>query len=67
MDDHFGKLDWLRTYAKLNNELMVLFAEKMQMSDYLKNPEIMQFWLAFHAKQEHKTVQELAKILALPL
>jgi len=28
---------------------------------------MMQFWLTFHAKQEHKTVQELAKILELPL
>ncbi len=66
MDDHFGKLNWLRSNAKLNDQSMLALAEKLQMKAYLQNQEMMLFWLTFHAKQEHKTVQELAKILELP-
>ena len=67
MEDHFGKLNWLRFNAKLNDQSMLALAEKLQMKAYLQNQEMLQFWLTFHAKQEHKTVQELAKILELPL
>ncbi len=66
MDDHFGKLDWLRVNAKLNGQSMLAFAEQLQMKAYLQNQKMMLFWLDFHAKQEHKTVQELAEILKLP-
>ncbi|MCK5813499.1 MAG: replication protein [Cocleimonas sp.] len=65
LGDHFGKLDWLRQHAKLNNQPMTIFAEKMQMSKYLEDRQTVQLWLTIHAKREHISIEALAKTLAL--
>jgi phage replication O-like protein O len=65
LDDHYGKLDWLRRHAKSNNESMTVFAEKMLMSPYLDDPSVIRVWLTFHAKREQTSFQALADTLAL--
>ncbi len=42
---------------------MMIFAEKMQMSVYLKNQQMVQVWLAFYAKKGHKMLRKLTKVL----
>jgi len=65
LEDHIGKLNWLKENAKRNGEPLTQFAKAMGMSIYLENKAVLLHWLSFHAKQACKTVQELAESIGI--
>jgi hypothetical protein len=60
LPDHFGKLDWLRSNAEREGTSMRALAKKAWLEDYLEDHKVVQRWLAFHAKQEEKSIDVLA-------
>ena len=65
--DRFGKLTWLKEQVKSNNLPLPEFAEKMLMGVYLDDTHFVKFWLGCHAKQEGKSIEELAAELMIDL
>ncbi|MCK5904802.1 MAG: hypothetical protein KAG86_05920, partial [Gammaproteobacteria bacterium] len=59
LEDHLGKLNWLKDNALLNNQSMPCFADSMRMSVYLEDTQFVQRWLIFHAKQSHQSIDQL--------
>jgi phage replication O-like protein O len=65
LDDHVGKLNWLKDHALSQNQSMPDFADSMGMSIYLENKPFVQGWLTFQAQQKQQSVDKLAKELGL--
>jgi hypothetical protein len=65
LDDHVGKLNWLKDHALSQNKSMPDFADSMGMGIYLENKSFVQGWLTFQAKQKQQSVETLAKELGL--
>ncbi|MCK5896646.1 MAG: replication protein [Cocleimonas sp.] len=65
LEDHFGKLNWLKDNTNLGEQSLRAFAEKMEMSHYLEDTCFVQHWLAYHAKQMKQPIQALAVTLGL--
>ena len=65
LDDHFGKLNWLKSNTNLAKQTLPLFAEEIGMSLYLEDTRFVRHWLMYHAKQTQQTLQALATTLGL--
>jgi hypothetical protein len=65
LDDHLGKLNWLKDRAHLTGQSIPDFADSMLMSSYLKNTQFVQRWLISVAKGMQQPVEQLAKALGL--
>lgn len=65
LEDHVGKLDWIKSQAESQGQSMPEFAEMMIMSVYLEDHEVVRRWLASHAEQEQIAVSVLAERLDL--
>ena len=63
LEDHFGKLDWLKNMAASGNEPLPVLADKMGMSCYLENTHFLHHWLTVHAQHTKQSLHALAETL----
>jgi hypothetical protein len=65
LEDHIGKLDWLKTQAEDQGQSLPEFAKMMMMNVYLEDQDVVRRWLALHAQKEQIEIDVLAYRLGL--